>query len=195
MTGKVCVVIGGGRVAERKVRALLACGADVRVVSPDACKGIHMLHRARKIQLTERVYKPADLKGATLVFAATDDLLTNKRVSQEARKKHIPVNVADSPELCDFIVPAVIQQDPIVIAISTSGTLPMLARKLREEIGSQLSKDYTRYAKKIGALRKLLMQRVGDRRQREKILKEISAHSVAEIAAMSMKDLRARFLS
>ncbi len=194
LNGKVCLVVGGGRVAERKVRTLLACGAQVRVVSPDVCKGVRALHKAKRIELAERVYNLADLKGAALVFAATNDVLTNKRVSQDARKKKIPVNVADSPDLCDFIVPAVVTRDPVVIAISTSGTLPMLARKLREEIERLLSKDLAHYATKVGRLRKLLMERVGDGSKRRKILNEISKVSIAEIAAMSMQELRARFL-
>jgi siroheme synthase-like protein len=115
-------------------------------------------------------------------------------VSQDGRERGIPVNVADSPDLCDFIVPAIIRREPIVIAISTSGTLPMLARRLREEISRQLSKDHARYTMKVGRLRKLLMERVGDRKKREKILKKINEVSIAELAAMSMKELRARFL-
>jgi len=193
LTRKICVVVGGGRVAERKVRALLASGANVRVVSPHACKGVRSLHHTQRIKLTERAYKPADLQGATLVFAATNDVQTNLRVSQDARKKQIPVNVADSPDLCDFIVPAVVAQGSVIIAISTSGTLPMLARKLREEIERQLSKDLARYAAKVGRLRKLLMERVGDRKERQRILKEISAADISELAAMSMKELRERF--
>jgi precorrin-2 dehydrogenase/sirohydrochlorin ferrochelatase len=194
VTGKVCVVVGGGRVAERKVRTLLASGARVRVVTPHASKGIRALHEAGRIGLQQRAYKTADLRNASLVFAATDDSPTNERVSQDAREKGIPVNVVDSPGLCDFIVPAVVKQGPIVIAISTSGTLPMLARSLREEIEKKLSKDYARYATKIGRLRKLLMERVGDRKKRQKILKEISAADIAELAAMPMKALRERFL-
>ena len=194
LTGKVCLVVGGGRVAERKVRALLACGARVHVVSPRVCKGIRALHQTQRIKLAERVYKSSDLKDATLVFAATNDVLTNGRVSQDARERNTPVNVADSPDLCDFIVPAVVRQGPIAIAISTSGILPMLARRLREEIERQLSKDHARYATKVGRLRKLLMERVGDRKRRQKILKEIGAVSIPELAAMSMKELRERFM-
>ncbi|MGD0234330.1 MAG: bifunctional precorrin-2 dehydrogenase/sirohydrochlorin ferrochelatase [Syntrophorhabdales bacterium] len=194
LTGKVCVVVGGGHVADRKVRALLACEARVCVVGPRVCKSIRALYDEERIELVERPYETADLKGAALVFAATNDAATNERVSQDARERGILVNVADSPDLCDFIVPAVIRRDPIVIAISTSGTLPMLARRLREEIGRQLSKDHTRYTMKVGRLRKLLMERVGDRRKRQKILKEINTVSIAELAAMSMKELRERFL-
>ncbi|HUJ90386.1 MAG TPA: bifunctional precorrin-2 dehydrogenase/sirohydrochlorin ferrochelatase [Syntrophorhabdales bacterium] len=194
LTGRLCLVVGGGRVADRKVRSILKCGARVHVICPQACKSIRALHHTRKIKLTERAYRPADLQGATLVFAATNDIQTNLRVSQDARKKQIPVNVADSPDLCDFIVPAVVTQGSVIIAISTSGTLPMLARKLREEIERQLSKDLARYAVKVGRLRKLLMERVGDRKKRQKILKEISAAGISELAAMSVKELRDRFL-
>ena len=194
LTGRVCLVVGGGRVADRKVRALLACGTRVRVVSPRVCKSIRKLYDSGRIELREKTYETPDLEGASLVFAATNDAATNERVSQEARETGILVNVADSPDLCDFIVPAVIRRDPIVIAISTSGTLPMLARRLREEIGRQLSKDHTRYTMKVGRLRKLLMEKVGDRKKREKILKKINEVSIPELATMSMKELRERFL-
>jgi precorrin-2 dehydrogenase/sirohydrochlorin ferrochelatase len=194
VAGRVCIVVGGGRVAERKVRALLACGARVTVISPRVCKGIRKLYDTERIELRERAYETADLDNVALVFAATNDAPTNERVSRDARKGGILINVADSPDLCDFIVPAVVRQGPVVVAISTSGTLPMLARRLREEIGKQLSKDYGRYAVKVGRLRKLLMARVGGRKKRQKILKEISAVSIPEIAAMSMKELRERFL-
>jgi precorrin-2 dehydrogenase/sirohydrochlorin ferrochelatase len=195
LLGRPCVVVGGGRVAERKVRALLACRARVAVVSPRACKGIRKLCDSGRIELREKAYDTADIDGVSLVFAATNDAATNERVSQDARERGILVNVADSPDLCDFIVPAVVRQGPIIIAISTSGTLPMLARRLRQEIGRQLSKDHARYTVKVGGLRKLLMERVGDRKKREKILKELSKMDISEIAAMSMKELHARFLS
>lgn len=194
LSGSCCVVIGGGPVAERKVRALLTCGANVRVVSPSACKGLRTLGEMKKIKLKVRAYQPADLEGASLAFAATNDEATNKRVSRDAKDKRIPVNVADSPDLCDFIVPAVVRRDPILVAISTSGMLPMLARRLRQEIERQLPKDLARYVTKVGRLRKLLIERVGDRKTRQKILKEIGNASISEIAGMSMRELRARFL-
>ncbi len=194
VTRKLCLVVGGGRVAERKVRSLLACGAKVRVVSPRATKGIRKLYETGRIEVKSRAYHVADLDGAALVFAATNDGPVNQKVSEDARKRKVPVNVADSPDLCDFIVPAVVRRGPVVIAISTSGALPILARRLREEIEERLSEDYARCAVKVGRLRKLLMERVGERKKRQKILKELSKRDISEIAAMSMKELRARFL-
>jgi precorrin-2 dehydrogenase / sirohydrochlorin ferrochelatase len=194
ITGRLCVVVGGGGIAERKVRTLLSCGARVRVVGPHLCNGIRALNEAGKIEIRQRGYNSADVRNALLVFAATDNSVINEQVSADARARGILVNVADSPDLCDFIVPAVARRDPIVIAISTSATLPMLSRRLREEISRELSKDYVRYAAKVGALRRLLMERVGDRRKRQKILKEIAAIDISEVAAMSMKELRERFL-
>ena len=96
----------------RKVRALLACEARVCVVGPRVCKSIRALYDEKRIELVERTYETADLKGAALVFAATNDAATNERVSQDARERGILVNVADSPDLCDFIVPAVDKTRP-----------------------------------------------------------------------------------
>jgi len=194
IAGKLCLVAGGGRVAERKVRMLLTCGARVRVVSPRPGRGIRALHEAGRIELHQRAYNKTDLRHVSLVFAATDDPAINRQVSVDAEASGVFVNIADSPELCDFIVPAVVRRGPVVIAISTSATLPMLSRKLREEIGGELSKDYARYARKVGALRKLLIERVVDRRERRKILREVAKADISEVAAMSMKELRERFL-
>jgi precorrin-2 dehydrogenase/sirohydrochlorin ferrochelatase len=194
LSGKRCVVVGGGRVAERKVRALLGSGARVHVVSPRVSRGIRTLRDGDRIGLRERAYASSDLRKAALVFAATNDAETNKRVSEDARERGLLVNVADSPELCDFITPSIVRRGPVTIAISTSGLLPMLAKRLRREIVERLSKEYAQCAVKVGALRKLLMEQVGDRKKRQQVLKEISRIDVSELAAMSMKELRARFL-
>lgn len=187
-------MVGGGRVAERKIRALLACGALVHVVSPRVSRGIRTLRDGERIGLRAGAYASSDLRGAALVFAATNDAETNKRVSEDARERGLLVNVADSPALCDFITPSIVRRGPVSIAISTSGMLPMLAKRLRKEIVERLSKEYAQCVVKVGALRKLLMEEVGDRKKRQQVLKEISRMDVSKLAAMSMKELRARFL-
>ena len=194
LSGRRCLVVGGGSVAERKVRMLLACGAQVTLVAPRITKGLRRLAEAAAVRLIERAFKDTDVRPAALVFAATNQRAVNSTVSDAARAQGILVNVADDPELCDFIVPSIIRKGPIVIAISTSGTLPMLAKKLRKEIEATLSRDHVRYAAKVGWLRKVLMSNVKDRPKRQRILKDIRNASVSQIVAMSRKELRHRFL-
>jgi siroheme synthase-like protein len=194
LSARRCLVVGGGRVAERKVRMLLKCGARVKVVAPRINESLRRLAEAGRAKVIERTFRDADVRSATLVFAATNERATNEKVREAAIARGILVNVADDPELCDFIVPSIVRKGFIVIAISTSGRLPMLAKRLRQEIEARISRDYVRYATKVGRLRKLLMKKITDRSIRQKILKEIRKVPVSEIASMSMKELSARFL-
>jgi siroheme synthase-like protein len=173
---------------------LLKCGARVKVVAPRINESLRRLAEAGRAKVIERTFRDADVRSATLVFAATNERATNEKVREAAIARGILVNVADDPELCDFIVPSIVRKGSIVIAISTSGRLPMLAKRLRQEIEARISRDYVRYATKVGRLRKLLMKKITDRSIRQKILKEIRKVPVSEIASMSMKELRARFL-
>lgn len=194
LSGRRCLVVGGGSVAERKVKMLLASGARVTVVAPSITKSLRSHAEAAGVKIIERVFKDADVRSAALVFAATNERTVNVKVREAAAAHAILVNVADDPELCDFIVPSIVRKGPVVIAISTSGTLPMLAKKLRQEIEATVLRDHARYATKVGWLRKLLMSNVKDRAKRQKILSDIRKASVSEIAAMSRQELRHRFL-
>jgi siroheme synthase-like protein len=194
LSGRRCLVVGGGGVAERKVKMLLACGALVTVVAPRINKGLRRLAEVAGVRIIERAFRNVDVRPAALVFAATNQREVNHKVREAASVRGILVNVADDPQLCDFIVPSIVRKGSIVIAISTSGTLPMLAKKLRQEIEASISRDYARYATKVGWLRKLLMSSVKDRAVRQRILKDVRKASVSEIASMSTKDLRDRFL-
>ena len=194
LSGRRCLVVGGGTVAERKVKVLLGCGARVSVVAPRVTKGLRRLAETKGVKLIERVFRDADVGRAALVFAATNERAVNEKVREAACGRGILVNVADSPDLCDFITPSLVRRGPVIIAISTSGLLPMLAKKLRKEIVERLPREYAQYAKKVGGLRRLLAEQVADRKTRQDILGEISRMDVSEVAAMSMKELRERFL-
>lgn len=132
LTGKRCVVIGAGVVAERKVTQLLASDANVTLVSPTATNVIEKLSDAGQVQWHKRTYEQGDLAGATLAIAATDDEAVNREVHAEAERENTLLNVVDVTPLCGFIAPAIIERGPVTVAISTSGTSPALARKLRE---------------------------------------------------------------
>lgn len=128
MKDRTAVVVGGGRVAARKTAGLAASGARVRLIAPRVKREV----RAHKIE--RRAYRPGDLKGATLAFAATDDRAVNHAVAVEAHRRRIPVNVADSVEECTFLVPARIARADFDIAISTRGRNPRAAKLLRQRL-------------------------------------------------------------
>ena len=131
---RLCVVVGGGRVAERKVMGLRSCSAQVSVISPELTESLLQLHSDGSIQWINREYEPGDLQGAFLVIAATDDEETQKQVYEEAASLNILLNVADVPQRCNFILPATMRQGDLVISVSTAGKSPAVARKLRMEL-------------------------------------------------------------
>jgi len=134
LTGELALVVGGGKVAERKARSLRAAGARIRVVSPSATAGLKRLFKGGRIKWTARAVKARDLAGASIVISATDDEAVNKSVSTWARKRRIPVNVVDAPALSTFISPAVFRKDRSIITVYTDGKDPVLSRDLKNFI-------------------------------------------------------------
>jgi len=171
LEGRRCVVVGGGDVAERKVRALLECGAEVVVIAPQVTQAIGDLVQQGAVELLAKPYTPGDLSGAWLVIAAAPPGI-NAAVAQEARRERIPVNVADDPERCDFIVPAVMRRGPVLVAISSHGASPALARRLRQLIEAEIGPEYGELAELLGRLRPEVLA-VGDEDQRRSIWEAI----------------------
>lgn len=151
--GKRCVVVGGGEVALRKVQTLLEQGAAVEVVSPALCPELEELAQTGKIQVKNRQFEPADLSGALLAIAATDEPDINKKVAAEARRQNTLLNVVDNPEFCDFIVPSSIHRGDLTIAISTGGVSPALSRKIRMRLEELLGEEYAALTDLIGGVR------------------------------------------
>jgi uroporphyrin-III C-methyltransferase / precorrin-2 dehydrogenase / sirohydrochlorin ferrochelatase len=133
-----CLVVGGGAVAARKVELLQAAGARLSIVAPELCASLQAVVEQDAAAWAARAYDPADVRGMRVVIAATDDQDVNARVARDADALGIPVNVVDSPALCSFIVPAVIDRDPVLVAVSTAGASPVLARMVRSRIESVL---------------------------------------------------------
>ena len=121
LDGRRCLVVGGGEVGLEKVEGLLACGADVTLVAPDAGPELEELAREGSIRWEQRAFGPADLEGSFLAIASTDDTDVNIRVYEEAEARAMLVNVVDVPPLCNFILPAIVRTGPLAIAISTAG--------------------------------------------------------------------------
>jgi siroheme synthase-like protein len=159
MAGRRCLVIGGGRVAEGKVQGLLSAEADVTVVAPDLTPALQELLTAGRIRWQQRAYAEGDLEGYEVCFVATDDGAVNAEVAADGKRRGIWVNAADDPANCDFILPSVIRQGQVVVAASTGGASPALARRLREELTDFLSEDFAPLADLLNEVRLALRER------------------------------------
>ena len=158
--GKRCVVIGGGKVALRKVKMLLDCGANVSVISPKPHPDMAKLSKERAIHLIQRDYEARDLKEAVIAIACTDVKEVNRKVADEAKKAGILVNVADDPEPSDFIIPAFFRRGNLTLAVSTSGVSPALARKIRMKLEKSFGEEYASLLSLIGEVRSTLKEKV-----------------------------------
>jgi siroheme synthase-like protein len=142
LENRPCLVIGAGRIAERKIGSLLDAGGQVRVVALQASEAVSALAASGAIELRLREYEAADLDGMFIVIVATNDAKLNSRVSAECHRRGLLVNVVDQPALCGFYVPAVIDRGPVSIAISTSGASPALSKHLRVLLESVVGEEY-----------------------------------------------------
>jgi siroheme synthase-like protein len=190
----VCIVVGGGKVAERKARMLLAFGARVKVISPQVTNGILKLRQAEKVEVVLREYRKGDLKGAGLVFAATNEAQTNALVKEEAVKRKVPINVADRPQLCDFIVPSIIKKGPLVVALSTSGTAPGVAKRLKAEVDDALTRQHVDYLSLVARFRRVLQESDVADKERKAILKEVLDMDMGDALSTGLRGLKERFL-
>ncbi len=156
--GRKCLVVGGGPVALRKVKALLEHGANAEVVSPTFCPELNQLATDGAIRAIQRDYKSEDLQHTFIAIAATDDAKTNERVAAEARRRGVLVNVVDDPKNSDFIVPSYLKRGDVIIAVSTSGRSPALARKIRSELENDFKAEYEQLAVVADEVRSELKQ-------------------------------------
>ena len=147
LSGRRCVVVGGGEVGLEKVEGLLACDGRVTLIAPAATAELARLAGEGSIAWEQREYAGAeDLEGAFLVIAATADTDVNIAVYEDAERRAMLVNVVDVPPLCNFILPAIVRSGPLAIAISTAGASPALAKRIKREIQAQFGEDYARLA-------------------------------------------------
>jgi precorrin-2 dehydrogenase len=146
LTGRRCVVVGGGEVGLEKVEGLLACEGDVTLVSPEAEPALAEHAREGSIRWERRAYRPDDLEGAFMVIAATGDSEVNIGVFEDAERRAMLVNVVDVPPLCNFILPAIVRMGPLAIAVSTAGASPALAKRMKREVSELFGEEYARLA-------------------------------------------------
>jgi precorrin-2 dehydrogenase/sirohydrochlorin ferrochelatase len=174
LSGKLCIVIGGGNVAERKVKSLLECGARVRVVSPQLTSQLREWANKGKIELKPDKYEPEDLDGAFLVISATDQEDVNESVSAECFRRDIPVNVVDVPAKANFFVPSTIRRGPLSISISTNGKSPLMAKLIREDLESLYGPEFGDFLEYLGNVRDQIIKNINDPKRRHKILSTLA---------------------
>jgi precorrin-2 dehydrogenase / sirohydrochlorin ferrochelatase len=147
LSGRRCVVVGGGEIGLEKVEGLLACGGKVTLIAPEAIPQLRDLAEEGSISWERREYAgPQDLEGVFIVIAATDDTDVNIGIYEDAERRAMLVNVVDVPPLCNFILPAIVRQGSMAIAISTQGASPALAKRMKAEISEQFGPAYAELA-------------------------------------------------
>jgi uroporphyrin-III C-methyltransferase/precorrin-2 dehydrogenase/sirohydrochlorin ferrochelatase len=179
---RLCVLIGGGEVAARKAALLLRAGAKLHVVAPDLCPALAELARSGALAHSARSFEASDVEAAVLVVAATDQREVNRVVSEQAFARNIPVNVVDDPELCSVIVPAIIDRSPIVIAVGTAGSAPVLARLLRANIEANVPAGYADLAALSAKLRAEVQKKLPDVLSRRRFWEEVFEGEIAELS-------------
>ena len=161
LSRRPCLVVGAGTVAAEKIDGLLAAGASVRVVAPEATEAIAGLAEEGRIQFEQRRFEPSDVAGAFVVVAATGDLEVEREVARVAEQRGCLVNVADVPELCNFILPAIVRSGPVAVGISTAGASPALAQRIKQEVAELLARPYGALAQRLKELRPWALANIG----------------------------------
>jgi siroheme synthase-like protein len=146
LTGRRCLVVGGGDIGLEKVEGLLACDATVVLVAPDAIEPLQALASEGSISWERRTYEPADLEATFMAIACTNDTDVNIAVFDDAERRAMLVNIVDVPPLCNFILPAIVRTGPLAIAISTAGASPALAKRMKAEVSELFGEEYARLA-------------------------------------------------
>jgi len=178
---KPCLVVGGGSIAARKVALLLKAQAEVTVVSPELCHELKLLHEEGNIHHVAREFEDMDLENCVAVIAATDAPAVNERVSQLAQQLRVPVNVIDKPELGSFIMPSIIDRSPVMIAVSTGGASPVLARLIRTRLEGSIPAAYGHLAQLVESFRDKVKAAFPNVKSRRNFWERILEGTVAEL--------------
>lgn len=182
LRGRPVLVVGGGKVAERKTSGLLASGARVVVVSPVFSLAFLRLAKAEAVTCVQRPYEAADVTKRALVIAATDDSVVNARVRADARRAGILVSVADAPEKSDFIVPAVVRRGDLTLAISTGGASPALSGQLKRELERLVPEEWTTLIELLVKARRAVQRAVAEPARRRALLRKLGTLDLLSVA-------------
>jgi precorrin-2 dehydrogenase/sirohydrochlorin ferrochelatase len=188
LRGKSCLVVGGGKVAERKIKALLECGAEVRLVARDLTNWLHRQCEAGLMRMAGHEYDEAQLANTVLVFAATSDPALNRRVAADAQVRGLWCNMATDPELGSFTVPSVVRRGPLTLAMGTSGLSPAMAKRIREKLESQFGAEWAVALEFLGRLRETLQAKGLGTELNQYIFKQIAELPLPEWIIAQEKD-------
>lgn len=189
-----CLVVGGGKVAARKVGLLRRARGRVTVVSPTLNEELRRLADAGEVEYLPESFEPSQMDGRVLVIAATADDAVNRRVSELAHQRGIPVNVVDQPELCSFIMPSIIDRSPVQVAVSTGGASPVLARLLRARLESYVPAAYGRLARLVESFRDQVKARFSRMEQRRQFWENVLQGEIAELLFAGRDETARRLL-
>ncbi len=167
--------------AERKVKALLNCRAQIRLISPRITPALKKMAGRRKLKWRSRPFRGGDLRGAFLVFAATDDPEVNRLIAAQTKKTNTLVNVANLPEASSFLVPAVVRRGGLLIAVSTSGHSPALAKRIRQELGRTFGREFSDFLELLGRVRQALRAKIPLQVQRQRILNRLVRSEILDL--------------
>jgi precorrin-2 dehydrogenase/sirohydrochlorin ferrochelatase len=186
------LVVGGGGVGSRKVKTLLSCGARVTVVSREVSARLQALAASGEIRLEQRSYQSNDLDGMFLVIGATNDEKLNRQISSDAEQLNTLCNIADRPEVCNFILPSIVHRDDLVITISTSGKSPALAKKLRKDLEKQFGEEYGKLLRLMGAIREKLLRQAHEPEAHKPLFEQlINSDLIGMIQEHKLEDINA----
>jgi precorrin-2 dehydrogenase/sirohydrochlorin ferrochelatase len=180
LRGRLCVVVGGGVIAESKIQSLLAAEAHVVVVAPEATETVAAWARAGQIEWQKRNFATEDLCGAFLVVAGTSSPQVNHEVFRQCETEGILCNVVDDPEFCHFYYPAVVRRGALQIAISTEGQSPALAQRLRKGLEAQFGPEYEQWLEWLGVARKFLRSAGKDPEETKQLLHQLASEEMFE---------------
>lgn len=182
ITGKPWVIIGGGKVAERKCSSLVRAGARVTVISPEITERLQKYRSKGLIRHLKRHYRKGDLPSVFAVIAATDSEETNRKIAADMPRNGL-LNVVDTPSLCTFITPSVLVRGPLTIAVSTGGVSPAMARTIRKGLETRYGNEVSKYLRHLKGLRLKVMKKIQDRETRERVFKELASDRMMKILA------------
>ena len=177
---QTCLVVGGGSVATRKTKLLLKAQAKVTIVSPELTDALNTLVQQGEVSWTQSVFTPAHINDQRLVIAATDDEKVNQSVHEVAQKKNILTNLTDNPDDSDFIFASVLDRSPIIVAVSSGGESPVLARNLRARLETLIPPGYSKLGELMGKYRYAVKQKFGELRQRRQFWDNVLSGPVAD---------------
>jgi precorrin-2 dehydrogenase/sirohydrochlorin ferrochelatase len=183
LEGRSCLVVGGGKIGESKIRSLLTAGARVRVVAPSVTRAVSRWAGTGILEWSAQEFEPNDLAAAFLVIAATSSVEVNDFVYREARRRNVLCNVVDDPDRCDFYYPSVVRRGDLQIAISTGGSSPALAQRLRRDFEKQLAPVYAGWVDRLRKQRQELFARSLDPERRRALL-----HAAASREAFDLRE-------